>query len=264
MSSDHRTDGQIDRLTRGDRSRSPVPSWPSDNGLDGLSLEDGSLDQEVDRLLESHRTVLATLEGDVKEFRGRGDLVEVAPKRVKFMHPSEEEVLERHVAPLRRQRRERAMAASGLRPVEGPPRLDPPIVTRAGVIYVPPAFETAAGFDQEVAGRLIRAGHRNVGSFLSTPDEEIVQEAGVTLQQVRRAKVDLDLARLPNVDRETADLLRLMGVPTVARLAIMDPLLVLRDLERVRSRHRFLRVPAILKDERAVRRLVEAAKARSE
>lgn len=264
VSSSDRKEDRFDRLTRGERARSSGPVWPSDNGLEQAGLEDGSLDREVDRLLESHRAVLATLEEDVEEIRGGVKHNESRSTSVRFMRPSEEEVLERHAAPLRRRRREREMEASALRPVAGSPRLDPPLVTRAGVIYVPPAFEAAAGFDQKIADRLVRAGHRSVESFLSASDEELVEEAGVSLAQVRRAKRDLDLVRLPNMDRDTADLLRLVGVATVSRLAIMDPSLVVRDLERVQQRHRFLRLPPSLQDERSIRRIIEAAKARTE
>lgn len=236
-----------------------------DGGGDRLDAGE-SLDSLVDRVVESHRTVIATLEEDVRSLRqdppggtGIGELGTARLTRV-----SEEEALQHHVASLRQQRRQRAQAAANLRPVERPVRLEPPLVTRGGVLYVPPAFEAAQGLDEDAAHRLLRSGIRRVEAFLEAPDEELVGITGRGLNEVRRAKRDLDLMRLPHVDQKAADLLRVVGVGTVSRLSVMDPALVVRDLQGLKGRYRFLDLPVVLHSEGAVRRLVTAAQARSE
>lgn len=214
----------------------------------------------MDRIVDSHRAVMADLAEDVG---GLGETLreDVGPR---FVAPSHEEMLERHMAPIRRERRERAQRSVGIRPVEDMVKLDPPLVTRGGVLYVPPVFEEAAGLDDDSARRVLRAGFRSVDAFLSASDEELVEATGRSLESVRRAKRDLDLMRLPHVDRKAADLLRLAGCPTVSRLAGMDPTLLVRDIDRIRRQYRFLSMPPALNSDRAVRRLVAAAQARSE
>lgn len=172
--------------------------------------------------------------------------------------------MQQQVAVLKRQRRDRAQQAAALRPSPVAARLDPPLVTRGGVLYVPPSFEQARALDADVAYRLVTAGYRSVEAFLHAPDDELAALSGLSVLSVRRAKRDLDLTRLPQVDEKCADLLRLVGCATVSRLAGMEPALLARDVERVMKQHRFLRLPTVLADEASIRRLVSAAKARSE
>jgi hypothetical protein len=263
VSSSGSFDDTIGDAGRRRASAGQVSSWPAENGSTGGEISLG-LEDKVDRLLESHRTMVATLADDVKDFKSPRLVSKKEQPETRSMRPSEQEMFERHVSPLRKARRERAVAAGALRPREGVPSLDPPLVTRAGVLYVPPVFEAAMGLDEESAHRLIRAGFRSVGAMLAASDEKIMEVTGRSLQQVRRAKRDLDLMRLPHMDDLSADLLRLVGVDTVSRLAIMDPGLLSRDVARVHERHRFLKIPVALRDEHAIRRLIEAAKVRSE
>ncbi len=253
----HRSSRNPDRPFQG------APPWHSGGNPGELAGErEDSIDRQVDRLVDSHRAVLATLERDAKELNEHPREAPAGTRGI--MAPSMDEAMERHAAPLRKERRERAQRLARFRPVHEPVRLDPPLVTRGGVLYVPPVFEEAAGLDEESATRLVRAGFRTVDLFLRASDQELADAAGRSLAMVRRAKSDLDLMRLPHVDSKTADLLRLAGVSTVSRLAIMDPMLLVRDIERITDRHRFLAVPAALNSERAIRRLATAAQARTE
>lgn len=247
-----------------DRPFEPAAPEPpgGDWGPDDAQRED-SIDRLVDRVVDSHSAVLATLDEDLKSFGGTRRDSQLGPGG-RLVVQSMDEALERHTAPLRKARRERTHRMAGFRPVHEPVRLDPPLVTRGGVLYVPPVYDEAEGLDEESAQRLVRAGFRSVDLFLRASDQELADASGRSLANVRRAKSDLDLLRLPHIDGKAADLLRLAGVSTVSRLAIMDPTLLVRDIQRIRDRHRFLAVPAVIDGERAIRRLVAAAQARIE
>lgn len=255
------------------RSREPSPEQG------GRSFDE--IDHLVDRVVDSHRAVMATLSEDVRGASGAqtahissgSQVTQVSHgsssplgEEISRLGPvrSAEDSFKKQVGALRKARRERAQQAAALRPVPSVSRLDPPLVTRGGVLYVPPSFEQARSLDVDLAHRLVMAGYRSVEGFLRAPEDELARLTGLSVLSIRRAKRDLDLLRLPQVDERCGDLLRLIGCATVSRLAGMEPALLARDVERVMQQHRFLRLPAVLADEASIRRLVAAAKARSE
>lgn len=209
---------------------------------------------------------MATLSRDVRLSHGPQISSAPVPSEPSRLGPmlTQEQSMQQQVGVLKRQRRERTQQAAALRPLPVAARLDPPLVTRGGVLYVPPSFEQASALDADLAYRLVTAGYRSVEAFLHASDDELAALTGLSVLSVRRAKRDLDLMRLPQVDEKCADLLRLVGCATVSRLAGMDAGLFARDVERVMKQYRFLRLPTVLADETSIRRLVSAAKARSE
>lgn len=238
----------------------PSPRWP-EPGRDGTGVD---FDALVDRIVESHRAVLATLEHDARPERAAAQAQERAlarRERSRFARLEEDAVFARHRHDAERLRRDRQRIARGLQPTEAAPRYDPPLVTRGGILYVPPVFEHATGLDEVAAARLFHAGLRSIDAFLRAPSEELATVLRLPVQVVDLAKHDLDLTRLPHVDAAAADFLRLLGYCSVSRLVIADPELLGREAQRVASRHRLLRVPEVLSSAAGLRRLIAAAEA---
>lgn len=223
------------------------------------------LEENVDLVIADHATVVATLERRARHEAERAGFTTPLPRhevpRVprRAWDPAEVHLDESVLAA----RQERQRLLRELKPGVVRPVLDPPLVTRAGVFYVPPEFFQARGIDRRMDAALLRGGIRSFASFLGASDRIIADLTGLSLADVSRAKDDLDLSRVLGVDGPTAELLRLAGIHSVSALAAAEPAVVQADVARLWTRHRFHSIPARLSTPEGVAALVEDAQGRA-
>lgn len=144
-------------------------------------------------------------------------------------------------------------------PREFRPRTRMPLVTRGGVFYIAPRFEQAIGIGEVSDARLIRSGIITAQMFLDSSNQYLSNLTGHPIEVIVAGKRDVDLTRLTGIDAHAADILRLLNVHSITRLAQRDPERLASDLKRMQEQYRMWEFPRLFASVGRVRGLIEQA-----